>query len=61
MDDLILFAALSDVQSAMLRLLMLQVDAPQEMWEFSAEIMDIIEQELGKWEHYAQLEMPAAE
>jgi len=38
----------------MLRLLMLpDADVPQEMWEFSAGITDMVERTLDKWERYA--------
>lgn len=54
LDDLICLAAISDVQSAMLRFLMLQTDIPQKMWEYSAELMEMVDQVLQKWERYAQ-------
>lgn len=54
LDDLICLAAISDMQAAMLRFLMLQTDIPQEMWEYSAELMEKVDQVLQKWERYAQ-------
>ena len=54
LDDMICLAAVSDVQSAMLRFLMLQTDVPQEMWAYSAELMEKVDQVLQKWERYAQ-------
>lgn len=54
LDDMICLAAISDVQGAMLRFLMLQTDIPQEMWEYSAELMEKVNQVLQKWERYAQ-------
>ena len=54
LDDLICLAAISDMQGAMLRFLMLQTDIPQEMWEYSAELMEMVDQVLQKWERYAQ-------
>ncbi len=54
LDDLICLAAISDMQSAMLRFLMLQTDIPQEMWEYSAELMEMVDQVLQKWERYTQ-------
>lgn len=54
LDDLICLAAISDVQGAMLRFLMLQTDIPQEMWEYSEELMEMVDQVLQKWERYAQ-------
>lgn len=54
LDDMICLAAVSDVQGAMLRFLMLQTDIPQEMWEYSAELMEKVDQVLQKWERYAQ-------
>ncbi len=54
LDDLICLAAISDMQAAMLRFLMLQTDIPQEMWEYSAELMEMVDQVLQKWERYAQ-------
>lgn len=54
LDDLICLAAVSDVQGAMLRFLMLQTDVPQEMWEYSAELMEKVDLVLQKWERYAQ-------
>lgn len=54
LDDMICLAAISDVQGAMLRFLMLQTDVPQEMWEYSAELMEKVDQVLQKWERYAQ-------
>lgn len=53
LDDLICLAAVSDMQAAMLRFLMLQTDIPQEMWEYSAELMEMVDQVLQKWERYA--------
>lgn len=54
LDDMICLAAVSDVQGAMLRFLMLQTDVPQEMWEYSAELMEKVDLVLQKWERYAQ-------
>ena len=54
LDDMICLAAVSDVQSAMLRFLMLQTDVPQEMWAYSAGLMEKVDQVLQKWERYAQ-------
>ncbi len=54
LDDLICLAAISDMQGAMLRFLMLQTDIPQEMWEYGAELMEMVDQVLQKWERYAQ-------
>lgn len=54
LDDMICLAAVSDVQGAMLRFLMLQTDVPQEMWAYSAELMEKVDQVLQKWERYAQ-------
>ncbi len=54
LDDLICLAAISDMQGAMLRFLMLQTDIPQEMWEYSAELMEMVDQVLQKWERYTQ-------
>lgn len=54
LDDMICLAAISDVQGAMLRFLLLQTDIPQEMWEYSAELMEKVDQVLQKWERYAQ-------
>lgn len=54
LDDMICLAAISDVQGAMLRFLILQTDVPQEMWEYSAELMEMVDQVLQKWERYAQ-------
>ena len=54
LDDMICLAAVSDVQSAMLRFLMLQTDVPQEIWAYSAELMEKVDQVLQKWERYAQ-------
>ena len=54
LDDMICLAAVSDVQSAILRFLMLQTDVPQEMWAYSAELMEKVDQVLQKWERYAQ-------
>lgn len=54
LDDMICLAAVSDVQGAMLRFLMLQTDIPQEMWEYSEELMEKVDQVLQKWERYAQ-------
>lgn len=54
LDDLICLAAISDMQAAMLRFLMLQTDIPQEMWEYSAELMEKVDQVLQKWERVAQ-------
>ncbi len=54
LDDLICLAAISDMQGAMLRFLMLRTDIPQEMWEYGAELMEMVDQVLQKWERYAQ-------
>ena len=54
LDDMICLAAVSDVQGAMLRFLMLQTDVPQEMWAYSAGLMEKVDQVLQKWERYAQ-------
>lgn len=54
LDDLICLAAISDMQGVMLRFLMLQTDIPQEMWEYGAELMEMVDQVLQKWERYAQ-------
>ena len=54
LDDMICLAAVSDVQGAMLRFLMLQTDVLQEMWAYSAELMEKVDQVLQKWERYAQ-------
>ncbi len=54
LDDLICLAAISDMQGAMLRFLMLQTDIPQEMWEYGAELMEMVDQVLQKWERYTQ-------
>lgn len=53
MDDLIYFASLMDVQSSMLRLLMLnEKKVPKEMWEYSQKIKEQIDQTMEKWELY---------
>ena len=54
MDDLIYFASLMDVQSSMLRLLILnEKRMPKEMWEYSQKIKEQIDQTMEKWELYA--------
>ena len=55
LDDLIYLAALVDVQSSMLHLMMLQeVSLPPEAWKFAAAIPKMTDSVLEKWERYAE-------
>ncbi len=54
-EDLIYLAALVDMQSSMLHLLMLHGNPlPPEAWKFAASIPKMADATLEKWEEYAQ-------